>query len=400
MQTFTGRQYLKIDIASNFGLDHQSWDDRISWFDQNEHQLDSLLVQAEKPAMFYAGVQAWHAVNRGEPIGHLISLDATSSGLQILAALTGDRSAAEICNVVDTGYREDAYSAVYNLMLQVTGRQAQIDRSMAKEAVMTSLYGSTAVPKRIFGEGELLQVFYDCMEHAAPAAWELNQAMLKLWNPEALSHDWVLPDNFHVHTKVMDTVRESVSFYDEPFEVTYRVNQPVSGGRALGANTIHSIDGMIVREMTRRCDYDPVVVGRLKELLNNPSSFGNETGSEDDQAVLTLWNHYQQSGYLSARILDHLNEKNIGHVDPAAVREMIATLPDQPFKLVSIHDCFRCLPHYGNDMRFQYNWQLHLIARSNLLEFIIGQLVGKKVSIGKLDPTLAQDIPLTNYALS
>ena len=52
MQKFTAREYLKIDIANSFGLDKKDWNERIQWFDQNEHQLSSLLNQAEEPALF------------------------------------------------------------------------------------------------------------------------------------------------------------------------------------------------------------------------------------------------------------------------------------------------------------------------------------------------------------
>src|SRR5690606_19590575 len=193
----------------------------------------------------------------GKPTGYMISLDATSSGLQLLAALTGDLRAAQLCNVVDTGHREDAYTNVYATMLSQLDESGKITRDMAKDAIMTSLYGSTAVPKRVFGEGNLLDVFYFVMENIAPAAWVLNQAFLAIWDPGALSNDWVLPENFHVHIKVMDQVKERVHFLNQPFDVFYKVNRPMSDGRSLGANTIHSIDGMIVREITRRCDYDP-----------------------------------------------------------------------------------------------------------------------------------------------
>ena len=80
MQLFTARQYLQIDIANNFGLDKKNWDDRIAWFKEHEHCLMDLVKQAETPALYYAGVQAWFAVQRGEPIGYPISLDATASG--------------------------------------------------------------------------------------------------------------------------------------------------------------------------------------------------------------------------------------------------------------------------------------------------------------------------------
>jgi hypothetical protein len=401
LQTFTGREYLKIDIANNYGLDKLEWDDRISWFDAHEDQLMELVKLAEEPALFYAGVKAWEDVKAGKPIGYMVSLDATSSGLQILAALTGDRSAAYLCNVIDSGTRGDAYTSIYQMMLSIIGEESKITREDTKRAIMTSFYASKAVPKEVFGEGELLELFYNTLQTVAPAAWELNEAFLGLWNPDAYSHDWILPDNFHVKTKVMNQVRETVHFLNEPFDVFYNVNEPSNEGRSLGANVTHSIDGLIVREMSRRCDYDPAKIKSILWMMDQRSSLhGNRTTTKEDHLVLALWNHYQESGFLSARILDVIELDNLGHIQISVIRELIESLPDKPFKVVAIHDCFRCLPHYGNDLRRQYNNQLMLIARSNLLQSIISQLVGKPVSIGKLDPNLWLEVKDTNYALS
>ena len=134
-QTFTGKEYLKIDIANNFGLDKEDWDIRIQWFDDNEHQLQALIKQAEKPALYYAGICAWQKVKEGKPSGYPISLDATSSGIQLLAALTGDRKAARLCNVVDTGHREDAYTGLYNSMVERIGEGGKINRKDTKQAI-------------------------------------------------------------------------------------------------------------------------------------------------------------------------------------------------------------------------------------------------------------------------
>lgn len=402
MQKFTPREILKIDIANNFGLDKEDWQTRIDWYNNNEDRLLDLLPQAEEPALFYAGLQAMDKVNRGEPIGYPVSLDATSSGLQILAVLTGDRAAAEICNVVDTGHRRDAYTIVYERMVNQIGEGSKIKRPDTKQAIMTSLYGSTAVPKEVFGEGLLLKVFYDTMQASAPAAWELNQAFLNIWNPEAFSNDWVLPDNYHVHVKVMRQCKEVIHFLNEPVDTFYKVNAPIEEGRSLGANTIHSIDGMMVREITRRCDYRPEVIKEIQRLVfthwEAPQPSYEDT--QDNRLVLTLWQHYLDSGYLSARILDHLNEDNFSMVDRAIIQELLDSLPVKPFKVISVHDCFRCLPHYANDLREQYNRQLMLIARSNLLQFLLSQIMGRPLTIGKLDPDLWKDVMVSNYALS
>ena len=182
-QTFTGREYLKIDIASSFGFDKQDWDDRIAWFDSNEHQLHALVAQAEEPALFYAGLIAWEKAKSGKPSGYPISLDATCSGIQILAALCCDRKAAEMCNVVDTGKREDAYVSIYQDMVTKLGDTAKIDRKLTKRAIMTAFYNSVAMPKSIFGEGELLSTFFTTLEEDAPGAWEITQTMLAIWDP-------------------------------------------------------------------------------------------------------------------------------------------------------------------------------------------------------------------------
>lgn len=402
METFTGREYLKIDIANNYGLDKDPWSKRLNWFHQNEDKLDDLVATAKEPALFFAAVQAYRKVLAGEKIGYMISLDATSSGLQLLAALTGCPDTARLCNVINTGNREDAYTNVYDHMLKIVHDTSKIARDDVKTAVMTAFYTSRAEPKRVFGEGALLDIFYHTLEDKAPGAWELNEAMLAMWNPTALEHAWVLPDNFHVHVKVMAPVKETVHFLNEPFDVYYQVNQPTKEGRSLGANTIHSIDGMIVRELTRRCSYDPKRVDAIYKLIqqgNLPPVLESNL-SPDAEMVRILWKRYQDTGYLSARILDHLYEDTLGLVDVIDIKELLDSLPFRPFKVVSIHDCFRVLPHYGNDLREQYNLQLQLIAKSDLLQDIVRQLIGKPIKLNKLDPNMWKVIKHANYALS
>ena len=354
--------------------------------------------------MYFAGVQAWERVKSGLPIGYPISLDATSSGLQILAALTSDRRAAQLCNVVDTGDREDAYTEIFEIMVdRLINRLGEhgggISRDDCKRAILTSLYGSIAVPREVFGEGIQLKIFYEVISEVAPAAWELNQAFLSMWNPEALSHDWILPDNFHVHIKVMAQVKETVQFMNEPYDTYYMVNQPTEEGRSLGANCIHSIDGMIVREITRRCSYDPDQILRVTEALLSKKQ-GEGKNLHNDKMVAKLWNHYVECGYLSARILDYLDTSNIGLVDQKVIWELILSLPEKPFTIIAVHDCFRVLPNYGNDLRKQYNLQLMLIAKSNLLQYLLSQICGRQLNIGKLDPNLWKDVMDTDYALS
>ena len=79
-QEFTGRQYLQMDIAMNFGHDKSNWDVRLAWFEKHKDCLLDMLPQAETPALYYAGVMAWQDTLKGIPSGYPISLDATASG--------------------------------------------------------------------------------------------------------------------------------------------------------------------------------------------------------------------------------------------------------------------------------------------------------------------------------
>lgn len=415
MDMFTGKQYLMIDIANSFGLDKENWDVRIKWYEDNKHQLDKLVSKAKEPAMFYAGVQAMKKVEAKQPIGYPISLDATSSGLQILAALTGDEKAGRLCNVIDAGKRMDAYVELFHIMKhnmsQIDSTAAgKLERDDLKQAIMTSLYGSEKIPKLVFGEGVQLRCFFATMKTEAPLAWSLNEAFLSLWNPDATEYNWVLPDGFHVRTKVMDVQKEVVHFNNNKYEVSYKVNRAKEKGRSLGANTIHSLDGMMVREITRRCDYNPARIAKIEEIINTRETFvfaplptrrhDDHLGAEDDKMVENLWDLYMQSGYLSARILDHLDMYNIYKVDIPTIEELIATLPKKPFKVVSVHDCFRVLPTYGNDLRIQYNLQLMLLNKSDVLSYLLRQITGNKnmsAPKGNLNP---DDILNSNYALS
>jgi len=146
--------------------------------------------------------------------------------------------------------------------------------------------------------------------------------------------------------------------------------------------------------------YDPDRINYIKEILNGTVS-NRTVDSDSDRLAHALWAHYLRTGYLSARILDVLSPSNIGSFDPDVIRSLIESLPAKPFTVISIHDCFRCLPSYGNDLRQQYNLQLSMIAKSTILQSMIGQILGRDdVTIGKLDYDMWKDVLEADYALS
>lgn len=413
-QEFTPIQYLKIDIAGSYGLDKESWDDRIAWFDQNEDQLlqlaaiedqkvlkaNAFIKEADAPALLYAGALAYARAKRGEAISHAVSLDATASGAQLLALLMGCEKSASHCNVIDSGKREDLYTNAYQLMLQYMGANSGgITRGQVKDAVMPGFYGSKAMPKEIFGEGEQLRIFYEVMETEFPGIWDLIQALLNLWQPDVDAHCWVLPDNFRVLIKVMDEREETVQFLNMPMTVKTKVNRPMEEGRSLVANITHSIDGMVVKEMSRRCSYDLDKVLELMELLTTEIAYRPLLNRPKDQLVQTLWDHYQRTGFLSARIIELLDADNLLLVDREVIRKMLLSMPEKPFPIMSVHDCFRCHPNYGNDLRRQYNQILHDLSASTLLYDIVNQISPRHIPVVKYQDFTSKVLE-ANYALS
>jgi hypothetical protein len=192
---------------------------------------------------------------------------------------------------------------------------------------------------------------------------------------------------------------QTVNFLNKPYDITRMVQGTEEKTRMLSANTTHSIDGMVVREMLRRCNYDRDLIAAVRELCDiGPSEYPLISGNYE--MVTELWNHYEKSGFLSMAIVPYLDPNTIALVDRQVVADMLDTLPKKPFQVMTVHDCFRCHPNYGNDLRCQYNQILSDIAKSDLLGFILSQVLGQEFSAGKLDNDLWKDILDTDYALS
>lgn len=384
MQQFTGAEYLKMDIAGRFGLDKENWDVRLNWFEENKHQLYSLVEKADEQAGFLAGILAYEKAKKGIPTGYTISLDATSSGIQILAALSGCIESAKTCNLVNTGNREDAYSIIYSAMNEALGSVGYAERKAVKNACMTALYASKAEPRKIFGKGskELAQ-FYLTMPEKLPGAWALVEDLVNLWQPDAYKHCYTMPDGFDVVLKVVDKVEESVHLMGVEHKIIRNVYQPKPMEVSLGANITHSCDGLIVREMQRRCSYTPDVINGVMSI----SEEGMSTSRKKDKQLLRLLSLYKESKFMSARIFDYLDDMNAGHLSQSAKQEIkyLATgmLAHKPFDITTIHDCFQCLPNYGNYLRYHYAEIMAQIARSNLLSHIASQITGKYIYVNK-----------------
>ena len=341
--TFTGLDMLKIEIANTYGLDKKTFEERITWFNQhkvtfnsNSRKLHDLYANASEPLLMKKAVLAYQTALQGLPIGHNMFMDATASGLQIMACLSNCRSTAEFTNLVYNGKRNDPYDAVAKEMTKrlpnspmFSGKSESEIRSLIKKPIMTTFYSSKAQPKKLFGEDSIeLQTFYEVLEDLFAGPMAIMSIVESKWNPTALYHQWTLPDGHVAHVKVIEQVDARIEVDElqcaNTFAYRFYPNQPSKRSTSLVANIIHSIDAYIVREVIRRCE----------------------------------------------------------------------------FQVAHIHDAFTCHPNNMPQVMNQYRTILAEIASSNLLQDILSEITNSQVKLQKFDFPLQNHIPQSQYALS
>lgn len=239
---------LKIAIAGHAGKDKLTWQERIDWFN-NQEVFDT--EEFDEPILGRKALQAFSDTLDGKSTGYWMSTDATCSGTQIMAVLSGCKQTASTCNLIRTGDREDLYQAVTDEM------GANVDRKDAKQAIMTALYNSEREPKEIFGK-EKLPDFYKAMKKVVPGAMDVLSVINSCWDEDALAHTWTLPDGHVAHIKVKEMVDTKLDVNGMVFPYRYEKVQASDNYRSLAPNVIHSVDGYVAREMVRRAKFDLV----------------------------------------------------------------------------------------------------------------------------------------------
>lgn len=413
MQTFTGWEYLLIDVCNQYGLDKLLFAERIKWAEDNLDNLETLADQADKKPLYLKACQAIRAAQAGKPIGHLVGFDAVCSGIQIMAAVTGCEAGAAATGLVNPNVRADAYTMTTQVMNDILGGTLNVSRKDAKQCLMTSFYGSKNTPKEIFGEGTPeLKAFYQAAKIVAPGPWELLQDLLASWQPMALSHDWKLPDGYDARVKVMEKVEKRIEV-DEldhaTFAYEYYDNIGSKKGLSIAANVVHSIDAYVLRSMHRRCNYDPEVVSNAQFLIESTLQMRRDFGVFPSAQALTgktlyYIEQYQRSNMSDVVILPYLTPKNIDQLSTSHLEKLYASIKQmlvyEPFPIITIHDEFKCHPNNMNYLRQQYINVMADLAESDTLSDVLTQIHGHQGKWIKKSKDLGNKIREGNYALS
>ena len=158
-------QWLAFQVATTYGRDKDTWDERQEWVMKNITLISRVANDpircrpeweaAEEPWQFLAACEEYYhcVLTHTRRLTSLpVAIDATCSGLQILAGLASDKSTAQLVNVLPSDRPQDAYKAVaeYSKPNIPERIRPYWDRKATKRSVMTIPYNAKAFSNRTY----------------------------------------------------------------------------------------------------------------------------------------------------------------------------------------------------------------------------------------------------------
>ena len=279
-------RWIRFQVATTYGLDKETLSDRLHWTYENEEIITIIAEDpignvhewegAEEPWQFLAACdEMYHCVIKRDRIstGLPIAIDATCSGLQILAGLAKDKSTAELVNVLPSDKPQDAYKVIAetskpNIPLKL---RPDWDRKCTKRTVMTIPYNAKPFSNRTYirealkdkdieiEKEELTQTVKavrDAMNVIVPGPMRvmkwIEEEVSKAIKRGATELKWVTPSGFIVSQQIFKKEYERITL-----QVLGQCNMRVSTGdtgtvdkarhkAATAPNLIHSLDASLL----------------------------------------------------------------------------------------------------------------------------------------------------------
>jgi len=285
-------KWLAFQVATTFGLDKSPMEERQDWVKDNQHLITLIACDpyrnvsewenVEEPWQFLAACNEYYhcVIAKDRNTTNLpIAIDATCSGLQILAGLARDKSTAELVNVTRSPMPQDAYKVVAQVSRWNIPERIQNvwDRKCVKRTVMTIPYNAKPYSNRTYiklalkekgieiDKDELTQTVTavrDAMNNVVPGP----MAVMK-WIEDEVSRalargvselEWVTPSGFVVHQKIQKKQYERLQLQllgkceirvatDDTDEVDKARHKA-----ATAPNLIHSLDASLLHLATMR----------------------------------------------------------------------------------------------------------------------------------------------------
>ena len=243
MKEFTSEEYMLIDIANLAGMDKLLWGDRIQWAKDNWDIFS--IKDADKPHQYAEAIKQYTGARKGKVWTKPIGLDATFSGVSIMAVLEHCIPSGIATNLCDSSWRYDVYTEVAD--------EFGFTREEIKQPLMTTFYSSVATPKALLGDR--YPEFMESVITKLPGAWDVMKSIEAMHDPDMAIVQWTLPDGHVAQVKHLAPVDHRIET-DKMGSFTYRIYENLStdNHRQLCPNVIQSLDAYIAREVVRKCN--------------------------------------------------------------------------------------------------------------------------------------------------
>ena len=284
-------EWLAFQVATTFGLDKAPMDERIQWVRDNHDLITKVAVdpignlpeweKVEEPWQFMAACHEYYhccIVCDHQFTSLMVAVDATCSGLQILAGLAKDQSTASLVNVCPGDRPSDAYKAVAEEAKKYLPAEMHpwMTRKTTKRTVMTIPYNATRssswgyIKEALLEQGfepekeqvsQVVEAVYLSMDAIVPGPMRVMRWIkthVGQYIRSGADHvEWTTPSGFVVNQKrnVKETERMELQLLGAT-KVTVTVGEgspcPTRHKSSTAPNLIHSLDASILHETFQR----------------------------------------------------------------------------------------------------------------------------------------------------
>ena len=285
--------WLSFQVATTFGLDKCTLEDRHQWVSENHELITKVATdpirymsdweEVDEPWQFMSSChEYYHCCIAKDKLttGLMVAVDATCSGLQILAGMAADKSTAELVNVVPSAKPSDAYKAVADKAKEFLPDYMHpwMNRTVCKRTVMTIPYNATKDSSRKYirqaliekginpTKDELTQIVnavYSSMDTIVPGPMNVMRWIKKhvgqYIRNGATEVEWVTPSGFVVNQKRNDieTMRMELQLLGRTsvrIPTGKETPSPIKHKSSTAPNYIHSFDASILHRSFSQFD--------------------------------------------------------------------------------------------------------------------------------------------------
>ena len=184
------------------------------------------------------------------------------------------------------------------------------------------------------------------------------------------------------------------------FKYRHSINCGKKAGLSNAANVIHSLDGMVVRELGRRCNYNRTKLVHVRNFINSYTQLLKHDKGYHHIELLA-----KESNFYSLVAIEYINNDSISSFSYDYLMKIVdlinTILVHDSFQLIMVHDEFKCHPNYCNIIRQEYIKVMAKIADSNMLKFLLEQVTNTTECITKYTTDLGDKIRAnSNYGIS